>query len=385
MAILEKAPPGSRTYWIWTTCLLLVMVGAGLCYRLQLEHGLAITGMSQDISWGLYVAQFTFLVGVAASAVTVVLPYYLHNQRQFARMIVLGELLAVAAVTACMLFVIVDLGRPSRILNIVLHPMLRSLMFWDLIALSGYLLINFLVAIGTLHAEREHVPPPAWIKPVVLLSIPWAISIHTVTAFLYSGLPGRSYWLTAILAPRFLASAFSSGPALLIVLCLVLKKWAGFDVGTDAIRKLAVIVGYATAISMFFLLVEVFTTFYSGIPEPRAHLKYLFWGLGGSAAPVPWMWLSVLLNLLALILLLARRWWNDMRLLVMACASIFVSAWIEKGLGLLVGGFVPTSFGRVTGYAPTLPEGIIVLGIWAIGALVVTVTYKITLTVWQED
>jgi molybdopterin-containing oxidoreductase family membrane subunit len=315
----------------------------------------------------------------------VVLPYYLHNYRQFSRLTLLGELLAVTAVTMCILFIFVDLGQPSRIFNIVLHPQPKSVMFWDMIALGGYLLMNAVIAVVTLTAQGEQLPVPKWIRPVIILSIPWAISIHTVTAFLYSGLPGRSYWLTAVLAPRFLASAFASGPALLILLCLALRKLIGFDAGREAIQKLAVIVTYALAINIFFILTEVFTAFYSEIPAHEDAFEYLFIGLNGDYHLVPWMWLSVLLSWVALALLLVPRWRNDISLLVVACVCVVVSIWLDKGFGLMVGGLVPSPLGAVTRYVPTLPESAIVLGIWAGGALMITVFCKITLSIWEEN
>jgi molybdopterin-containing oxidoreductase family membrane subunit len=385
MAIIVNALTEDRKYWLWIASLLCVILAGSLCYVLQLMHGLAVTGLSRDVSWGLYIAQFTFFVGVAASAVIVVLPYYLHDYRQFGRITLLGELLAVAAVTMCILFIFVDLGQPARVFYIVLHPQPKSIMFWDMIALSGYLLMNAVIAVVTLTALREQVPVPGWIKPVILLSIPWAISIHTVTAFLYSGLPGRSYWLTAVLAPRFLASAFASGPALLILLCLLLRKLTGFDAGRDAIQKLAVIVTYTLAINIFFILAEIFTAFYSGIPAHEEHFRYLFIGLNGDHHLAPWMWLSVLLSWIALALLLIPKWRSNIRLLMVACVCVFVSIWLDKGLGLMVGGFTPSPLGAVTRYVPTLPESTIVLGIWACGALMITVFYKITLSVWKEN
>jgi len=385
MVILVNTSTGKRKYWFWITSLFCVMLAGSLCYFLQLTQGLSVTGLSRDVSWGLYIAQFTFFLGVAASAVMVVLPYYLHDYRQFGRLTLLGELLAVTAVMMCVLFVFVDLGQPARVFDIVLHPQPRSVMFWDMIALGGYLLMNAVIAAVTLTAQREQVPVPGWIKPVIILSIPWAISIHTVTAFLYSGLPGRSYWLTAALAPRFLASAFASGPALLILLCLLLRKLTGFDAGRDAIQKLAVIVAYALAINIFLILAEVFTAFYSDIPAHEEHFKYLFIGLAGDHHLVPWMWLSVLLSWAAMALLLVPNWRANVRLLTGACVCVFVSIWLDKGLGLMVGGLVPSPLGAVTRYAPTLPESTIVLGIWASGALMITVLYRITLSVSKEN
>jgi Ni/Fe-hydrogenase subunit HybB-like protein len=258
-------------------------------------------------------------------------------------------------------------------------------MFWDMVALSGYLLINLVIVKGTINAGREHVTPPGWIRTLAMVSIPWAISIHTVTAFLYSGLPGRSYWLTAILAPRFLASAFASGPALLILLCIAIRKLAPFDVGREVIERLAVIVTYATAINIFFLLAEVFTAFYSKIPEHEEGFVYLFVGLSGDHHLVPWMWLSVLLCLAGLALLLFSKWRADTRLLAVACLCVFVSVWLDKGLGLIIGGLVPSPLGAITRYTPTLPEWTIACGIWAIGALMTTVSYKIALAIWEEE
>ncbi len=381
MLMLDKALKGNRRYWTWLSCLLCI-IAAGFCFYLrQLDLGLGITGLSRDVSWGLYIAQFTFFVGVAASAVMVVLPYYLHGEKHFARVTILGEFLAIAAVIMCILFIFVDLGQPSRVLNIILYPSPHSLMFWDVISLSGYLLLNATIAFVTLRAEREETHAPGWIKLLALISIPWAVSIHTVTAFLYSGLAGRSFWLTAILAPRFLASAFSSGPALLILLCLVLSKVAGYQVAEDAIRKLAIIMAYAMAINVFFVLAEVFTVFYAAIPEHTEHFEYLYL-LGGGHNLAPWMWVSAGSAIAALVILFTPAWRRA--LLPVACILVFVSLWLEKGLGLIVGGFVPSPLGSVTRYAPTLPEWSIAAGIWAVGALLITVFYRIVISIREE-
>jgi molybdopterin-containing oxidoreductase family membrane subunit len=381
MFMFEKAIEGGRRYWVWLLILAGIILAGFLCYLRQLTYGLGITGLNRDVTWGLYIAQFTFFVGVAASAVMVVLPYYLHDYKQFGRITILGEFLAVGAVTMCMLFIFVDMGQPTRVLNVMRYPTPWSLMFWDMISLSGYLVLNALISLVMLSSERQGVSPPKWIRPIIILSIPWAVSIHTVTAFLYSGLPGRPFWMTAVLAPRFLASAFSSGPALLILLCLVLKKVARFDAGREAIDQLGVIVTYAMVINVFLVGMEFFTCFYSGIPEHVEHFRYVFLGLDGNYHLAPWMWLSIALSLSALVLLLVPKWRHNPRLLPVACVFVFVSLWLDKGLGLIVGGFTPSPFGVVTTYTPTWPEATIALGVWGIGALIITVLYKIALSV----
>jgi Ni/Fe-hydrogenase subunit HybB-like protein len=384
MFMFEKALVGNQRYWIWIL-LLLAVIGLGFfAYLWQLSQGLGITGMSRDVTWGLYIAQFTFFVGVAASAVMVVLPYYLHNYKAFGKVTILGEFLAISAVVMCGLFIFVDMGQPARVLNVLLYPTLNSPMFWDSVSLGGYLLLNAVIAYITLGSEQKGIAPPKWIKPVILLSIPWAISIHTVTAFLYSGLPGRSFWLTAILAPRFLASAFAAGPALLIILCLLIRRLTRYDVGKDAIQKLALIVTYGMILNVFFLLMEVFTAFYSRIPEHMEHFQYLFVGLEGHSSLVPWMWTSAILALISLVLLVIPRARNNETILPVLCGIVFLSLWIDKGLGLIVGGFIPSPLGMVEEYAPTLPEISITLGIWALGFLMITIFYKIALSV-RED
>jgi molybdopterin-containing oxidoreductase family membrane subunit len=384
MFMFEKAVVGSRRYWAWLGALSAVILVGFLFYLRQLHVGLGVTGLSRDVMWGLYIAQFTFLVGVAASAVMVVLPYYLHDWKAFAKITILGEFLAISAVTMCVLFIFVDMGQPMRVLNVLLYPTPNSMMFWDMLSLGGYLVLNALIALTTLTAEKNGVAPPAWIRPVIVVSIPWAISIHTVTAFLYSGLPGRSFWLTALLAPRFLASAFSSGPALLILLTLAIRKLTKFDPGREPIQKLSLIVTYAMIINVFFVLMELFTVFYSQIPEHMEHFRFLFVGLEGHAPLVPWMWASMLLAAMSLVLLITPRTRKDEKILAAACGMVFLSLWIDKGLGLIVGGFVPSPLGHVASYVPTLPELAITLAIWAVGCLMITVFYKIALSVREE-
>lgn len=379
--MIENALTGSRKYYNWILCLL-VIIGAGIyAYAQQLELGLGITGMSRDVSWGLYIAQFTFLVGVAASAVMLVLPYYIHNYKEFGRIVILGEFLAISAVIMCMLFIVADMGKPMRVANVFLYPTPGSMLFWDASVLSGYLFLNALCGWVALTAESKNVAPPKWIKPFIYISIPFAISIHTVTAFLYCGLPGRHFWLTAILAPRFLASAFAAGPALLILLAILVRKVSNFDAGDKAIQKLTTIITYAAIINLFFVGMEVFVAFYSNIPGHMHTFQYLFTGLEGHNNLVSWMWISTILGIVAVVLLLIPSQKKKEGVLIFICIAIFISLWIDKGIGLILGGFVPSPMEHVTEYSPTGLEILIVLGIYAIGLLVLTVLYKTALAI----
>ena len=382
--MLEAAFRGGKRYWgllgVWT---ILILVGLW-AWGQQYVHGLGVTGMTQDVTWGIYIAQFTFLVGVAASAVMVVLPYYLHNYKAFGRMVILGEGLAVAAVLMCMLFIFVDMGQPNRVTNVLLHPTLNSMMFWDMLALGGYLVLNLVIGAVTFDAERKQAPPPRWIRPVIILSIPWAVSIHTVTAFLYSGLEARTFWMTAILAPRFLASAFASGPALLILLALIMRKFTRFDPGDEAIKKLALIVAYAMAVNVFFVGVELFTALYSDMPHHVHAFEYLYVGLHGHDALVPWMWTGAFLTVTSVVLLLIPRVRNNLRFLPFLSVAVILAIWIEKGVGMVVTGFVPNPLGTISDYIPTGVEMAVTAGVYALGFMVLTMIYKIIVDVRER-
>ena len=291
--MFEKALTGSKGYYTWLAFLGIFIATGVACYLYQFNEGLRITGLSRDVSWGFYIAQFTFLVGVAASAVMLVLPYYLHDVKAFGKITILGEFLAIASVTMCLLFIFVDLGNPVRILNVILYPTPNSVLFWDMIVLNVYLILNILIGWNVLAAERKAVAPPKWVKPLIYLSIPWAVSIHTVTAFLYAGLPGRHFWLSAIMAVRFLGSAFAAGPALLVLLALIVRRTTGFDAGNEALKKLINIITYAMLASIFFVILEIFTAFYSQIPGHMHAFRYLFWGLEGHNKYTTWTWISV--------------------------------------------------------------------------------------------
>ena len=382
--MFEKALAGDRRYW-GLVIALLAMIGVGfVLYLWQFKVGLKITGMSRDVSWGFYIAQFTYLVGIAASAVMVVLPYYLHDYKAFGRITILGEFLAVAAVSMCGLFIFIDLGKPVRMFNILLHPTPNSVMFWDMIVLNMYLLINMVIGWTVLEAERNAAPPPKWVKPLIYLSIPWAPTIHIVTAFLYSGIPGRGFWLTAIMAPRFLSSAFASGPALLILLALIIRRFTKFDPGRKQIQTLAKIVTYCIIINVLFILFEVFTVFYSQIPEHMHHFEYLFFGIEGHGKLVPWMWFSLIGMVVASVLLVIPNIRRDETTLAIGCVLVIVTTWIDKGLGLITGGFVPNPLDRITEYWPTVPEALITLGVWAVGFLILSILYKIAVSVKEE-
>jgi molybdopterin-containing oxidoreductase family membrane subunit len=292
--------------------------------------------------------------------------------------------MAVAAIIMCILFVVVDLGQPLRLMNVMLYPTPNSILFWDMVVLNGYMFINLVVGWMALQSEKKGVHYPGWVKVLIYVSIPFAFSIHTVTAFLYAGIPGRHYWLTAIMAARFLASAFCSGPAILLLLALLVRKISKYHISQEAIRVLSAIITYAMLINVFFFLLELFTAFYSNIPGHMHSIVYLFSGLEGYNMLVPWFWSATVMAIVSLILLVPNPWRRNQKVLVVALLLLVAATWIDKGLGLIVAGFVPNMFEGVTEYAPTGPELMISFGVFAVGALVLTLLWRIAISVKKQ-
>ena len=382
--MFEKALRGSMKYYLWLGFLGLVAANGVFNYLQQYEEGLGITGLSRDVTWGIYISQLTYLVGVAAGAVMLVLPYYLHNYKKFKDLIIFGEFLAVPAIIMCMLFVIVDLGQPTRFANVLLHPTPNSILFWDAMVLQGYLAINIIVGWATLEADRMGTVPAKWVKFLTYASIPFAFSIHTVTAFIYAGNPGRHLWLTAIMAPRFLASAFAAGPSILLILLMILKKLTKFKPNDEAIQTLGKIITYGMIANLFFFALEGFTAFYSNIPSHMHSLEYLFIGHGEANKLVPYMWTSVIVGVLGVALIIKPSMRQNHMILTLGAVMIVVSTWIDKGLGLVIGGFIPSPMEAYTEYTVTNPEMFITFGIYAIGLTVLTLLYKMVLTIKEE-
>jgi molybdopterin-containing oxidoreductase family membrane subunit len=376
---------GGRLYWSWIIILLAIVGFGSWSYVGQLQNGLVITGMSDQVSWGFYISNFAFLVGIAASAVLLVIPAYIFHHDSIKQVVLIGEGMAVAACIAALLFVVVDLGRPDRFWHMIPgigefnFPI--SLLTWDVIVLNGYLMLNIMIPFYIHYSHYNNREPNYKIYfPVVVLAIFWAISIHTVTAFLFSANPARPFWHTALLGPRFIASAFVSGPALIIVTMQIIRKMAHYPVRQSVIDTTAWIMMFALWTNLFFVGAELFTDFYNEGAH-AASIHYLFLGMGEFSALRPWIWTALALNLAAVIILSIHSLRKNMLFLNIACMLAFVGIWIEKGMGLVIPGFIPTPLGEVFEYTPTVAELNISLGIWAIGFLVFTVLAKATIRI----
>jgi molybdopterin-containing oxidoreductase family membrane subunit len=377
---------GDWRYYTWMGILSIIVLLGINAYARQFANGLIVTGMSDQVSWGVYIANFTFIVGVAAAAAMLVIPVYVYNNKELHDLVIFGELLAVAAILMCLAFVTVDLGRPDRFWHLIpgigKFNFPGSMLSWDVIVLNGYLLLNVHICGYLLYCRYIGTRPAAWFYiPFVFVAIVWAVSIHTVTAFLYVGLGGRPFWNSSIVGPRFLASAFTAGPAIIILALQIIRKVTEYRISDQALLTLRNIVQVSMLINVFLLANEIFKEFYTRTSHV-ASSKYLFFGLHGHHALVPWIWVAITFNFVSMALLvlpLSRglRWLN------LACALAIVGIWIEKGMGLVVPGFIPTPLGEMVEYSPSVNETLVCLGIWAFGFLCYTVFLRMSIPILQ--
>ena len=380
---------GTKVYYLWCA-FLLAIIGVGISfYAKQLDAGLIVTNMTDQVSWGLYIGNFTYLVGVAAAAILLVIPAYIYHFDPIKEIVVLGELLAASAIIMALMFIMADLGRPDRFWHVIpfigILSFPSSLLAWDVIVLNVYLVLNAIVPIYILikmYFRKE--PVKKFVIPLVLLSIPWAVGIHTVTAFLYNGLAARPFWNASILAPRFLASAFCSGPAIALIIFQILRKTTGLQIKNEALFKIAELMAYAMFINLFLLGAEIFKEYYTATIH-LAPMKYLFQGLHGHHTLVPWIWSAMAMNITAFLIFLIPETRKNLITLNIGSLLIILGVWIEKGLGLIVPGFVPDPLGEIYEYLPNINEIAISLGIWASGLFIFTMFMRIAVPILRGD
>jgi len=380
---------GPPVYYAWMALLTVAAVIGITQYIEQLQRGLVVTGMTSFVSWGFYIGNFTFLVGVAAAAVLLIIPAYLYDFGPIKEIVIVGEALAVSALLMCMMFVTADLGRPDRLWHLIpglgILNLPQSLLGWDIVVLNGYLMLNLFIPGYILFRSYQNEPVNMrFILPFILLSIPWAVSIHTVTAFIYNGLAARPFWNASILAPRFLASAFCSGPALIILIFQIVRRYTGFHVKDEALHKLAEIVAVAMAINLFLAGAEFFKELYSDTHH-LSPLRYLYVGIHGKGLLVPWIWTAMGFNIVAFIIFLIPATRKNFTTLNLGAVLIILGIWIEKGIGLIIPGFIPSPLGRVWEYVPTRVEVLVTIGIWSIGLLILTVLLKLIIPIEKGE
>lgn len=377
---------GNKAYYVWVVFLLgLILMGVE-SYIKQATDGLIVTNMSDQVSWGFYISNFTFMVGVAAASVMLVIPSYLYNFKPIKEIVLFAEMLAISAVVMCLLLVVADMGKPLAGWHLLVKPNFpSSLLVWDVIVLNGYLILNVLAVTYVLYraaSGKAYKMSVMW--PIVLVSIPWAFSIHTVTAFLYNGLSSRPFWNASIVAPRFIASALCSGPALMLIIFQIARKLSEIEVSDEALSKIAEFIAYAMGLNLYLYAAELFKEFYSNSMHV-APMEYLFFGLKGHNVLVPFTWTAMVCNLTAFTLFIIPKTRKNFLTMNFACLLIFVGVYIDKGMGLIIPGFVPDTLGEIYDYLPSAIELKVTAGIWAVGALLYTFMVKTAIPIYKGE
>jgi Ni/Fe-hydrogenase subunit HybB-like protein len=380
---------GNRWYFAWLGLLGLLVVWGVAAWWQQITQGLILTNMRDQVSWAYYIGNFTFMVGVAAAAVLLVIPAYIYNWKPIKEIAIFGELLAISAIIMCMLFVLVDVGRPDRVWHLM--PFVgslnlpSSLLGWDVLVLNLYLVLNLVIVVHLLYTAYHRRPYSSrFVVPLLLLSIPAAVGIHTVTAFIYAGTAARPFWNSAILAPRFLASAFCSGPAIMLILFQILRRTTKIEIKNEAIWKIAELMAYAMFLNLFLFGAEIFREYYSNTHH-LIHTQYLFSGVHGHRALVPFAWASLACSMVAFLLFLFPATRRNLITLNLGCLLIYTGVYIEKGMALVIPGMTPDTLGEFYEYVPTLTEVRIGAAIGSIGFIIFTVLCKIAIPILQES
>ncbi|MDA3917712.1 MAG: polysulfide reductase NrfD [Deltaproteobacteria bacterium] len=379
---------GSIGYQLFLGILMFFMFVGVYGYIIQFKTGLAATNMSNIVSWGFYISNFTFLVGVAAAAIMLILPAYIFNDKDLHKVVIIGEGVAVGAIVMCLLFVFVDLGRPLQFWHLI--PVIGQLNFpnsilaWDIIVLNGYLALNALVPAYILYCHFNFKEPKGkYYKPFVFLSIGWAVAIHMVTAFLYQGLPARPFWNNPLLGPRFLASAFAAGPALISLVLHIINSATDYKIDNKIFNKLRIIIVSAAIINLIMLFSEIFKEFYFPTHHSQSAI-YLFFGLEGHNSLVPWIWTAISLNVIGTFILAINPFKKTPIFLLPALVLLITGIWIEKGIGLIVPGLVPSPMGEIIDYAPSNIELMITCGVISVGIFMVTMLIKPALIIEKK-
>ena len=376
---------GGILFYIWVAVLLGLAGFVAIGGAVQGYYGMSVTGLTDQVTWGLYLANFVFLVGLAAAAVTVVFPAYIYKHKPTKHIVVLGEMLAISAVSMCMIFILFHMGRPDRLWHIFpgvgIFNWPNSMLTWDVVALNVYLGLNIVGAFYYLY--KKYMGEELNLKfymPLIYVSCVWALSIHTVTGFLMNTMPTRPMWAHAIIPIKFISTAFAAGPAFLIVAFTIIRNNTDLEIEDKVIDLLAQFVVWFMGLALFLTMSEIVTEYYPGT-EHAFSLKYLISGMHGLNSLVPFFWVSLFLVAGSFIALISPKVRKNYTILPIICALAFVGIWIEKGLGFVIPGFTPSPIGEFVAYTPSIIEVISSIGIWAIGFLIFTILSKLAIGV----
>ena len=375
---------GGSKYYTWLLFLaFFILVGSYTAY-IQFTQGLIVTGATDQVTLEAFFANFVFTAHVAAAAVLVVDPGYFYHRKDMKELAVMGEIVAMVFVATGITFVLFHMGRPDRTWHIIpgigFMNFPNSMLAYDTIVLNVYLILNligvtyilFKKYVGTFHEKQLAI----WFRPIVFLAIAWGPLIHIVTAFVLASNARVGMWATAVLPFAFLTMAGASGPALVVLIFLLARKYTKLEIGDPVIDLMTDIIAWSLGILMLVFAAEFFTLLYPST-EHADSLKYNMFGHNGLNMYVPWFWGTIGALVASFVALLFRKVRHSYdRLLPLVCFVVFFAILIEKPMILVFPAFSPTPLGEYAEYHVTLIEFFNVLFVWALGFLFLTLILK---------
>lgn len=389
----------------WIAFLLVVMAVGVAAFLYQYANGLIVTGMRNTVMWGQYILFFMFFVGLSAGGLIVASSGRLFGVKAFKPIIRLAVLEATVAVMLAATFILPDLGRPERLLHILLYPNVTSPMIWDITIVMVYMAMSAFyvwlyaradlarqgsrLAFGTGTSERALARDERLKSAMAWVALPAAILLHSITAWIFGLQISRGFWYSGIMAPMFVTSALVSGLALVLLLALVLRRLGRLRFNNDLVALLGGLLGIFIAVEAFLMAAEYLTAAYPGAQEAAAVDRLLT----GPYAPLFWFEIGVGLGVPFLILVI-RRLRQDPRWVALAAGIAILGIFVHR-LNLVLNGLsyaniqLPpglsigaeqaggSSFATSYWYVPTAIEWLVVAGVLAFGALVFTIAVRV--------
>lgn len=357
----------------------------------QLANGLGVTGMSNGVSWGLYIACFMFFVGLSAGGLIVASSASVFHIAEYKKVALPAIICSTVCICCAGMFVLIDMGGIQRVWRILVGPNPTSPLVWDVCVISCYLIINIVYLVFMCSKK-----PGAADKVSIVsrFALPIAILVHSVTAWIF-GLQVSKEWYTAIMAPIFVASAMDSGLALLLLALMGLNKSGVFKVENKLISSLAGLLAVCIAVDAFFIGCECLTMAYPGAKGAEV-LSVM---AGGITAP--FFWIEIIGGLLIpfLLMVFAKNRAN-MKLVGLACVLVVAGVFCKR-IWLLFTSFYEFNIAGAPGvisgssaargasgvdvfamlgtYAPTWVEIAVVVGVVSLGALAFIVMSRMLL------
>lgn len=369
---------------------LVALMVIGFCaYVFQLTQGLCVTGMSNGVSWGLYITCFMFFVGLSAGGLIVASSAHVFHIESFKRVAMPAVITSTVCICCAGAFILIDLGGIQRIWNMFVHLNFTSPLAWDMCVITTYLVINILDIVWLRRGDERKVQMLSYV------ALPVAILVHSVTAWIFGLEIAKEGWYSAIMAPIFVASAMDSGLALLLLALMGLNKSGVFKVENKLISSLAGLLAVCIAVDAFFIGCECLTMAYPGAKGAEA-LSVM---AGGITAP--FFWIEIIGGLLIpfLLMVFAKNRAN-MKLVGLACVLVVAGVFCKR-IWLLFTSFYEFNIAGASGvisgssaargasgvdvfamlgtYAPTWVEIAVVVGVVSLGALAFIVMSRMLL------